>query len=138
VSLLVAILGPACGSSGSGAAEDGRAAAAAFLDDLRAGRIEPAWQGTSVEFKSLMGLDSLRDYVRQHPALTAPAEFVAIASVESRHLTLAECTFRATPPAPAKGSRSRARARTPAGPATITVLISEDRDGWKVERLAVE
>ena len=52
-----------------------------FLDELRAGRLEPAWQGTSTEFKSLMGLENLRDYVKTHPALKAPGRVCRVPDV---------------------------------------------------------
>ena len=103
------------------ATDDGaRAAAVAFLDAIRAGRIEPAWQATSGEFKSLMGLQNLEDYVRSHPPLSAPAEFAEARPVDREGLNMAEYVFR-SPEA-----------------ASIIVLVAENDGGWTVERLSVE
>lgn len=130
---LAASLGIAC-SAGPGAPEDGRAVAAAFLDEIRAGRVGPAWDGTSVEFKSMMGLESLRDCVRRYPAMAGPAEFVEGHPIGDKGVELAEYTFKATAPPKTRGGRPRGGS----GPATSTIRITTARvDGaWKVERLA--
>jgi hypothetical protein len=131
-------LGIACVGDSSAPA-DGRAAATSFLDEIRAGRVEPAWRATTVEFKSLMGLDSLRDYVRAHPALKGKAEFLDGRTVKSSGPELAEYTFRAIPPPPAK-ARGRGKKAGPAQPASATIRVTTAReDGTlKVERLAIE
>lgn len=117
----------ACGGPGGEAGVDGRASAARFLDELREGRHEPAWQGTSAEFKSLMGLENLRDYVRTHPALKAPAEYVETRTIDRNGRAASECVFRAT-----------VQVRGKAVPATIKVLVAPGDEGWQVEYLTVE
>lgn len=131
-------LGIAC-VGGSSAPADGRAAAVSFLDEVRAGRIEPAWRATTVEFKSLMGLDSLRDYVRAHPALKGQAEFVEGRAVASSGPELAEYKFRAVAPpaAKAKGRGKKAGASRPAS-ATIRVTTAREDGILRVERLVLE
>jgi hypothetical protein len=125
---LLALSIAACGRpADESASEGGRQAAARFLDELRAGRLAPAWQDTSAEFKSLMGLENLRDYVKTHPVLKAPAEHVETRTVDRDGRKLTESVFRAT-------TRVRGKARS----ATIRVLLTAEGDGWKVEHLAVE
>ena len=125
LALALAVAG--CGRSASEVEELGRAAAVAFLDDLRAGRVEPAWEGASAEFKSLMGLESLRDYVATHPALIEPAEYLESRPVEQGGRTMTEYAFSVA-----------AQSRGDAAPGTIKVLVSEGGDGCEVEHLAVE
>ncbi|RUL84926.1 hypothetical protein [Tautonia sociabilis] len=120
------LLGGCVGPGGEGD-EGARTAATEFLDEVRAGRLEAAWQGTSAEFKSLMGLENLRDFVRAHPVLGEPAEYAETRALDRGGLDLAECVFLA--PAFPKGA---------AGGSTITVLVAEGDEGWAVERLTVD
>lgn len=129
---LLALAGISCGGAPGAAPEEGREVAAGFLAEVRAGRIEPAWLATTTEFKSLMGLDSLRDYVRAHPALGGPAEFVEGHTTASGRGAAVIYTFRATAPARAK------RARKARGVETVTVMTVREDGGWKVERLSSE
>ncbi|MDG3005986.1 hypothetical protein [Paludisphaera mucosa] len=124
IALAAAVAG--CSQAGGGASADGREAAASFLDALRAGRVEDAWRDTSPEFKSLMGLDSLRDLVKRRPALkTATRRDGCTAVGEGR--SLFEHAF--------QGATTHRGKTTPA---TIKVLVAPDDDGWKVEGLVVE
>lgn len=127
--VLIALLMAGCGSATGTGGDEARAIAVQFLDELRAGRYEPAWQGTSVEFKSLMGVENLRDYVKTHPALSAPAESIETRTVNRDGHAMTESLFRATPPA--------RRGKEPI-PATIKVLLTHGDEGWKVEHLSVE
>lgn len=127
-----AALGAGCGRTSPAQVDAGQEVAATFLEELRAGRVAPAWQGTTVEFKSLMGSDALRDYVRAHPAFQARAEFVASESVESGRGRMVAYRFRATPPPGKK------KPKTPPPPATIRVLLDFTADPPRVERLNVE
>jgi hypothetical protein len=124
---LVSLITAGCGRSGSEVNEDGRAIAAQFLDELRAGRLESAWKSSSTEFKSLMGLENLRDYVKTHPALKAPAEFTESRTIDGASRDTAEYVFHAT-------TRSRGKEVH----ATIKVLLALGDEGWKVEHLNVE
>lgn len=133
LAVLTALTAVGCGRSGGAADDATKAVAVRFLDELRAGNIRPAWVSSSTEFKSLMGAENLRDYVKTHPALKAPAEFVETRPIERDRRTLAECVFQATPP-PSKSKKSKAKP----GPATIKVLLAPGSEGWKVEQLVVE
>lgn len=124
---ILALVSAGCGGIIGGTSGDGRDAAVAFLDDLKAGRIEGAWQGTSPEFKSLMGLDSLRDYVKTHPALKGQAEYAESRDATREGHTLIEHVFRA-----------KALVRKKAVPATVKVLVAPGAKGWAVEKLSVE
>jgi len=122
------LFGAGCGGASVGGKPDdeARAAASRFLDEVRAGRLGPAWEGASTEFKSLMGLENLRDLLKAHPALKSEAEFV-----ESRPEggSTTKCVFRAN-----------AKVRGKSTTETIKVLVAPDAGGgsWKVERLAVD
>ena len=96
IAALATLVIAGCARAADEAGEEGRAAAARFLDELRAGRLEPAWQGTSTEFKSLMGLENLRDYVKTHPALKAPAEYAESRTIDRDGRAMAEYVFHAT------------------------------------------
>jgi hypothetical protein len=109
------------------ASEDSRAVSSRFLDEIRSGQVEPAWQGTSSEFKSLMGLENMRDYVKRHPILKTPAEYAESRTIDRNGRTLNEHVFRAT-------TQIRGKPVT----ATIKVLLAAGDDGWKVEHLVVE
>lgn len=125
--VLIVVVAVGCGRTGSAGDEDGRAIAVRFLDDLRAGKLEPAWQGSSTEFKSLMGVENLRDYVKTHPALKAPAEYAESRTIDRDGLSMVEHIFHAT-----------TQVRRKPVSATIKVLLAAGDDGWKVEHLAVE
>jgi hypothetical protein len=126
---LTALALAGCGQADVTGGGEARAVAARFLDDVRAGRYEVAWQGTSTEFKSLMGVENLRDYVKSHPALRSPAEHVeSRATVRGGH-SMTDSVFRATPLA----RRGKKSVR-----ATIRVLLAPEGEAWKVEKLSVE
>jgi hypothetical protein len=127
IATLTALVITGCSRPASEVGDGGRAAAVRFLDELRAGRLEPAWQGSSAEFKSLMGLESLRDYVKAHPALKAPAEYAETRAIDRNGRSMTECVFHAT-------TKLRGKPAT----ATIRVLLAPGDDGWEVEHLAVE
>lgn len=110
---IVGVLGLAaalsgCSKSAGEAAADGRALATQFLDDLRADRTPAAWERTTTEFKSLMGLENLKGYVKTYPALKGPAEFAESKPVERNGVALTEYVFHATPPPP-RAARPRPR-----------------------------
>ncbi|WP_422930798.1 hypothetical protein [Singulisphaera sp. PoT] len=125
--LLSLLIAAGCSKGASEANDEGRAVAVQFLDELRAGRLKPAWENSSTEFKSLMGVENLRDYIKSHPALKAQAEFAESRTVDREGRSLAEYVFHAT-----------AQVRKKPVPATIKVILASGHEGWKVERLAVE
>jgi hypothetical protein len=95
--------------------------AAAFLDEVRAGRVDDAWAATSADFKSMYGRDRFRQYVKSKPILKTPAEFDTCEFKTDSELRTAECLFR---PAGGKGA--------------IKVVLNVDQGAWKVGRLSVE
>ena len=77
---------------------DGRAVAVEFLNLISSGQVDRAWEGTTAEFKSLLGLDGLREYVRRHPALKSTAEFASFTPTKREDYELRECRFTASAP----------------------------------------
>ena len=117
-----------CGGSFlGGSSGDGRGAATQFLTELREGRLEPAWQGTTSEFKSLMGLENLRDCVKTHPALKGPADYVEARDAARDGRTMVEHVFRAE-------GRIRGKPVT----STVKVLVAAGDGDWGVEHLRIE
>jgi hypothetical protein len=68
--------------------ENGREIAAAFLADLREGRIDAAWAATSAEFRSFLGRERLIAFVRANPVLRGPVEFADFRELEANGLRL--------------------------------------------------
>ncbi|MBX6311748.1 MAG: hypothetical protein IRY99_02320 [Isosphaeraceae bacterium] len=91
------------------------------MRDIRDGKIDSAWSGTTAEFKSFMGREQFRAYVRAHRALSEPSEFSAAQAVSRNGLPMTEYIFR---------PRS--------GASTIKVLLAREQGQWKPERLTVE
>lgn len=127
IATLATLVLAGCTGTTSEVGEEGRAIAARFLDELRTGRLEPAWQDASTEFKSLMGLESLRDYVKTHPALKAPAIYAESRTFEGDGRAMAEYVFHASTKRRGKSILS-----------TIKVLLAAGEDGWKVEHLVAD
>lgn len=101
--------------------DEGRAIAESFLVNLRGGKIDTAWNGTTAEFKSFMGLDRLRGYVKANRVLKEPCDLLRSQAVTPNGLPMVEYDFR---------PRS--------GASTIKVLLAREQSEWKVERLSVE
>jgi hypothetical protein len=91
-----------------------------FLERLRNGEVDAAWESTTADFKSDEGRESFRSVVQARPALKEPAEFVAFKEVSLHGLKRGECTYRA-------GTGTR-----------IRVVIANENGQWKVEQLVVE
>lgn len=132
--IFLVVMGVALGNAGCGgpfgAGRDGNGqeSAVRFLQELREGHLEPAWQGTTSEFKSLMGLESLRDCVRSHPALKNPASYVESRDATRDGRPMVEHLFRA---------EGRVRGKVVAS--TVKVLVASAGDGsWSVEHLSIE
>lgn len=123
--LALALCGVGCGGGAAPGGDDAAKAAEAFLGELREGRVEPAWEATSAEFKSLMGLDALRDLLKKNTALNGALEFVG---TRAGPAGLTECDFRGTN-VPRRG-KSR--------PVEVRVVLGPGGAGWVVEKLAVE
>ncbi len=100
------------------------ASANAFLDDLQDGRIEAAYASTSMGFQAATNLNQFRDFAKQFPALTMPAN----RNIESRSLNSTtsgkQATFKIVLNAPNNGI-------------TCTVIVTEENGQWKVLRFNV-
>lgn len=130
VALVIVILG-ATGwivagwlAGASSAPDGGREIATTFLQQIREGKANAAWEATTAEFKSDQGRESFLLYVRQNRSLAQAAEFISTQEVSANNLPRTECVFRVASPARGKG--------------TLRVLLANERGTWKVERLTVE
>jgi hypothetical protein len=104
-------------------ARDGRDVTEPFLQAIREGRPDDAWESTTAEFKSAEGRESFRARSK-HPALQQDLEFAGYKETEISGLIRGEATY-----------------RTPAGtepPATVTLLLANEGSQWKVEWMEIE
>jgi hypothetical protein len=107
------------------ATEDFGDVADTFLQQVRSGRVDDAWQSTTAEFKSAMGKETFRRFVKTNPALSAPAERTGFQNVTANRIRFGEYTYRATP-------------NKPADQAKIRVWIAREQGEWRVDRVFVE
>jgi hypothetical protein len=84
--------------------------AAAFLAEVRAGKVDQAWDGTGTEFKSFMGKDQFRQFVKKHAALKTQAT----AGETTAQGALRECVFIC-------------------GSLKVIVIVGNSGGQWKVE-----
>lgn len=84
--------------------------AAAFLAEIRAGKVDQAWDGTGTEFKSFMGKDQFRQFVKKHAALKTQAT----AGETTAQGALHECAFMC-------------------GSLKVLVIVGNAGGQWKVE-----
>lgn len=94
-----------------------------FLDLIREGEVDLAWEGTTAEFKSFVGLDRLKTTVQQNSALRQPSEIFSSQKVNVGPLELLECLF-----APENNPDIQIR----------VLLAPTKKREWKVERLELE
>jgi hypothetical protein len=113
-----------CGGPSSPDDTEARAVVERFLEQVRGGQVDAAWESTTSDFKSDEGRDSFRKYVKSRPVLSQPLEIVELKRVEVHGLTRWEAILH--PPADSKS------------PATVRTMIAAEGDAWKVERLVVE
>lgn len=119
--LIMALMG-GCNSAPELPAEQGQSIAESFLKDIRSGKVDTAWQGTTPEFKSLMGRESFRDYVKRRPALKSELKLENAKAIKNNSMNLMEFQFIAERPKPSK----------------ITVMLSSSENSWRVERLVAD
>lgn len=74
---------------------EGKEIALTFLEQVRLGKTAEAWTGSSAEFKSYMGKDTLRDLAKKTPALREKTEFVSMEATRVNGLDRKIFTFRA-------------------------------------------
>jgi hypothetical protein len=119
---LAACLLASCGGTTT-PPSDGREIADPFLELVRGGKLDDAWQSTTAEFKSFKGKEEFRKFVAQHAVLKGPLEFTGHEIIETYGLKRNQCAYR---PSDAKS------------PVKIRVLLAQEQDQWKVEALFVD
>lgn len=122
--LLAAVLGLliAWGGGETAPTEDqGLEVAGQFLEQIRTGNLDAAWESTTSDFKSDLGRDAFRGLVAARPSLQAPAEYVGSEEVAVHGLTRWRYNFRLASP-------------LPSGSSDVGVLITRDADVWRVEQ----
>lgn len=112
-----------CGTPAPDDAE-ARAVVTKFVDQLRTGEVDAAWESTTSDFKSDEGRESFRKYIQSKKVLAAPLEIAELKQVEVHGLTRWEATLH--PPADAQTT------------ASVRAMIAYEGNAWKVERLVVE
>jgi hypothetical protein len=100
--------------------EEGRAVAESFLELVRKGQPQQAWESTTSEFKSAQGRESFVQYVKKHPALAAPLNFVSVQTVTLQNSPRAEYLYRS-----ADGKNVR-------------LLAGNERGTWRVDRVMAD
>lgn len=102
----------------------GQAIVEEFLQQLRQGKTDQAWQATAADFKSYQGREAFRAYVGKHPELKQPLEFQR--HEELPHAPLAEYVYVTKATAAAKTTR------------TIKIRLAQEAETWKVESLGIQ
>ncbi len=102
-------------------ASSGRPVADAFLAAIRAGRGAQAWESTTAEFKSAQGRESFLETVKRHPFLAQPLAFVSQQAVSIQGSPRVEYLYR-----PSQGSN------------TVRVLVADEHDVLRVDRIAID
>jgi hypothetical protein len=97
----------------------------AFLEQLRGGQYDAAWESTTAEFKSDEGRESFAKYVMSKPQLRQPLNFISYEVADQNGLKRGQCIYE-----PASASKS--------GPARIRLLVAQDGGQWRVEGIFVE
>lgn len=105
-------------------AATGQQVAEAFLQQVRQGQLDAAWQSTTAEFKSYQGRDAFRQQVAQHPWLKQPLQFAAYEVNELNGLVRGQCVYRAT--------SSKAAGRQ------VRIVVAQEAGQWKVDGLLLE
>ena len=104
--------------------ESGRAVAEPFLEAVRSGKADSAWETTTAEFKSDLGRENFLKYVESHPLMKEPLEFYSLQTVTLNGIPRTECAF-GKQGAPGSGPKVR------------VILAMEDEE-LKVERVIAE
>lgn len=97
--------------------DEGRSVAESFLEAIRAGTPEAAWESTTAEFKSASGRESFVSQVRALPALREHLEFISAQTVTVQNEPRTEYLF-----------------REPKTGATVRIVIGKEAGQWKVDR----
>jgi len=101
--------------------EAGRAVAEEFLQLVRSGQPEKAWESTTAEFKSAEGRESFLRYVKDHPSLSGKLSFVSVQTVTVQDSPRAEYLYR--------GEDSKS---------TVRLLAGDERGTWRIDRISMD
>lgn len=101
---------------------DAEVEAVRFLDRIREGDVDVAWEATTAEFKSFIGRERLRKTVAATPVLQQPCELVRCQPAEVGQLKVIECLFRPTE----------------VSDVIVRVLLGSEQGRWRVERLEIQ
>ncbi len=102
--------------------DEGRAVADTFFTQIQNGEAVEAWQSTTAEFKSADGREAFMRLLKKWPFLQKPLEFGS-----SKTITLGE------------EERTEYLFDSPDAPnASVRVVIANEADTWKIDRLVVE
>lgn len=105
----------------------GKQVAEQFLEQLRTGQAEAAWQSTTAEFKSDEGRESFVRYARQHAAVWPAIEFQEYKRGELNGLPRGQAFYQpstsAVPPPSIK---------------QVRIAVAQEEGTWKVEGLFLE
>ena len=101
--------------------DEGRVMAEKFLDEVRAGQVNEAWESTSTEFKSFQGKETFRKLVKSKPAFKSTVKFEASETPKESDTVYRVYRFR-----PVKGT------------GIIAVSLAPEDDTWRVVHVVVE
>ena len=104
----------------------GKQVAEQFLEQLRTGQAEAAWQSTTAEFKSDEGRESFIRYAHQHAAVWPTIEFLEYKRGELNGLPRGQAIFQ-----PATSAQ-------PANIKQVRIAVAQEEGTWKVEGLFLE
>jgi len=100
---------------------EGRAVTEAFLERIRSGQPQQAWESTTAEFKSTEGRESFVRYVKKNVILSKPLTFVSVQMVTAQGQPRAEYIYRSEKP-----------------PGNVKLLAGNDRGSWRVDRITID
>lgn len=105
----------------------GKEVAELFLQQIRAGNSDVAWQSTTADFKSDEGRESFARYVREHATVWPALEFQEYRQGELNGLPRGQCVFRVS-----------AKTAIPEPISVVRIAVAKEEDAWKVEGLFLD
>jgi hypothetical protein len=102
--------------------EASQAAADSFLDQLKTGQLQQAYQSTSTDFKSKQTFEQFSEFVKKNPNLTA-------------HTTRTMGAFNYSAVNNVKTATLPYTLNGPTGSTTCTLTVTDSGSGWQVSNL---
>ena len=100
-----------------------------FLSEIRNGQVDAAWESTGAEFKSLMGKEEFKKFVKEQPILKDQLQLGNVQQVTINKMQCLQCAFHKPS---AEGNKLENKLK-------VRVLIAQEPSGpWKVGRLIVD